>query len=116
MRQADAAAVRAFPELAGLILLRNAGWLFFPPRTADGELIELDGFLAWPDGWTDAIRIRSTTDVMALRIDGHEPPGVVWERTGSLTQVIDGLVSLPAPGDGSAPRLVRASAPVLWTP
>ena len=116
MRHADAAAVRDFPELAGLILLRNSGWLFFPPRTADGELTEVDGFRDWPYGWIDAIRIRSRTDVMALRIDGHEPPGIVWEQTGNLTQVIDGLLSLPAPDDRSAPRLVRASAPVLWTP
>lgn len=114
MSQTDAAAIRAFPELAGLIALIHAGWLFLPPRTTNGEPVEVDGFRARPDGWTDAIRVRSPTDSMALRSDGGEPPGIVWERTGTLIQVVEGLLGLPAPDTRLAPRLVPVRAPRLW--
>ncbi|GAB3494049.1 hypothetical protein FB471_4062 [Amycolatopsis cihanbeyliensis] len=116
MRATDEAAVREFPELVGLIILREAGWRFLPPRPLGGTLTDLHGFRAWPGGWTDAIRVRSPTDVMALRSDGREPPGVVWERTGTLGHVIGELLALPAPNEPSAPRLVRSPAPILWTP
>jgi hypothetical protein len=45
-----------------------------------------------------------------------DPPGIVWERTGSLTHVIEELLSLPAPNDRLAPQLLRATCPKLWTP
>ncbi|MCE7009310.1 hypothetical protein LWC34_41825 [Kibdelosporangium philippinense] len=116
MNRKQAEALRDFPELAGLIALSEAGWRFVPSQVVDGRLTDLHGFRAWPEGWTDAIRVRSDTDVMAVRSDGNEPPGVVWECAGTLAQVVEGLLSLPAPDDRLAPRLIRASGPVLWTP
>lgn len=116
MTPADEDAVRAYPALAGLIAIREAGWSFLPPRVVDGEPVQIEGFRAWPDGWLDVIRVRTDTNAMGLRSDGREPPGIVFERTGSLTHVVEGLLSLPAPGDRLAPRLVRATAPKLWTP
>jgi hypothetical protein len=112
----DEAAVRAFPALAGLVAIRDAGWQFVHQRVVDGVPTEVDGFRLYPDGWHDAIRVRGSTDAMALRADGDEPPGIVWERTGSLSDVVEGLLSLPAPTQRHAPRLVVASAPVLWVP
>ncbi|WP_158852379.1 hypothetical protein [Saccharothrix deserti] len=112
----DAAAVRAFPALAGLVAIRDAGWQFVHQRVVDGVPTEVDGFRLWPDGRHDAIRVRSSTDAMALRADGDEPPGIVWERAGSLSDVVEGLLSLPAPTQRFAPRLIVASAPALWLP
>lgn len=116
MTATDEAAVRAFPALVGLITIRESGWTFLFPRMLNGVPVRVDGYRNWPGGWVDAIRVHSDTDAMGLRSDGREPPGIVFERTGSLTHVVEGLLSLPAPGDRFAPRLVRATAPKLWTP
>ncbi|ONI81857.1 hypothetical protein ALI22I_37290 [Saccharothrix sp. ALI-22-I] len=112
----DEAAVRAFPALAGLVAIRDAGWQFVHRDVADGVPTQVDGYRLWSDGWHDAIRVRNSTDAMALRADGNEPPGIVWERAGSLSDVVEGLLSLPAPTQRFAPCLVVASAPALWTP
>jgi hypothetical protein len=113
----DASAIREFPELIALILIREAGWLFLPLRTdPHGDPTELDGLREWPGGVVDAIRVRSETDSMALRMTFGDPPGIVWETSGTLSDVVSEALALPAPGRPSAPRLVRAPAPVLWTP
>ncbi|NUT95268.1 MAG: hypothetical protein HOY78_24905 [Saccharothrix sp.] len=63
----DEAAVRAFPALAGLVAIRDAGWHFVHQRVVDGIATEVGGFRLWPDGWHDAIRVRSSTDALAPR-------------------------------------------------
>jgi hypothetical protein len=114
---ADAAAVRDFPELAWLIALRNAGWRFLSPRLDDeGRPYQVDGLFPWPEGWVDAVRVRSPTDTLGLRLAPGDPPGITWERAGSLADVAEGLLSLPEPTHRTAPRLVRATGPRLWTP
>ncbi|NGY59559.1 hypothetical protein G7043_11540 [Lentzea sp. NEAU-D13] len=112
----DAAAIRAFPGLAALIAIRDAGWTFVHRDAVAGVPTQVDGYRAWPGGWIDAVRVRDEDDAMALRTDGDEPPGIVWERTGSLAHLVEDLLSLPAPGDRLAPRLVKATGPRLWTP
>lgn len=112
----DARALAAFPELAALVLIRDAGWSFLPPVAVDGAITEIDGFRAWPTGWFDAIRVRSAGDVVGIRTDCGDPPGIVWERTGGLSEVVEGLLTLPAPGHRLAPRLVIGRASALWTP
>ncbi|AHH98194.1 hypothetical protein [Kutzneria albida] len=110
----DAASIRAFPELAGLMAIRDHNWVFQRVLDDEGHLTQLDGFRCWPTA-TDAIRIHSATDVIGLRILSGEN-GIVWTRTGALTDVIAELIELPAPDAPNAPTLVRASAPLLWTP
>ncbi|MGO1056961.1 hypothetical protein [Crossiella sp. CA198] len=112
----DDAAIHAYPVLAGLAMIKDAGWSFLHRSVVDGVPTQIDGFRAWPDGWIDAIRVLSETDAMALRTNGDEPPGLVWERTGTLADVIEGLLGLPMPDDRLSPRLVRAKGPMLWTP
>jgi hypothetical protein len=109
----DADATRLYPELAGLITLREAGWRFLPVVTDAGEPVELDGFRAWQGGVTDGLRIYSSTNVLGIRTLPTEPPTLSWERTGTLTQIVGELLALPAPGDRLAPTLVVASAPSL---
>jgi hypothetical protein len=114
---ADTAAITDFPELAGLIMVRDAGWRFLPLRhNNNGEPAELDGFRLWPGGWLDALPHRSATDAMALRRAPGEPLAIVWELAGSLTDVVTGLLALPAPTAHGAPHLIRTAAPRLWTP
>jgi hypothetical protein len=109
----EAAALAEFPELHWLIDLREAGWVFLP-GFADGELTEVRGVHTWPGGSAEAIRVRYTTDAAALRID-HDG-GVVWQREGTLCEVVDGLLTLPPPSAPGAPRLVIATGPLVWTP
>jgi hypothetical protein len=112
----DENAVRLFPALADLIALRDAGWFFLAVNTADGVPVEYDGFRPWPDGWIDGIRIWSETNVLGIRTSPDEPPAITWEHTGTLTQVVGELLTLPAPGTRTAPRFALGSAPQLWTP
>jgi hypothetical protein len=108
-------ALAAFPELRRLVDLLNAGWLFLPVHDHNGELVEVRGVRAWPGtGVADALMVRYATDAAALRAD--HIGGVLWQRDGSLAEVVDGLFTLPPPDAPGAPRLVRATAPRLWTP
>jgi hypothetical protein len=111
---ADQAALAAYPELGRLIDLREGGGWFFQPVQVHGELELLTGWRRWPDGWSDAIAIRDVGDARAFRCD--PPGGEVWKREGGLVEVIDRLVELPAPDDPNAPRLVKGTAPKIWTP
>jgi hypothetical protein len=80
--------------LRGLGDLRSAGWLF-APITEDGAVVELRGLRTWPHGWTDVLLLRDVGDAAGMRAD---PDGrVTWRREGSLTEVIDGLLTLPVP-------------------
>lgn len=112
----DTAAIRAFPALAALLAIRDAGWTFVHRDVVAGVPTQVDGYRVWPGGWIDAVRVRDEDDAMALRTDGDEPPGIVWERTGSLVRIVEELLSLPAPGDRLAPRLVVATGSKLWKP
>jgi hypothetical protein len=80
--------------LRGLGDLRAAGWLFVPV-TEDGAVVELRGLRTWPHGWMDVLLLRDVSDAAGVRAD---PGGRIrWRREGSLSEVIDGLLVLPAP-------------------
>ncbi|GGM67168.1 hypothetical protein GCM10012275_42100 [Longimycelium tulufanense] len=111
-REIDAAAVRAFPELRHLITIRDAGWRFLPAPKVDGVPVRVDGFRDH-GGYQDAIRVESPTNAMGLRMTCDDPPGIVWERTGTLGEVVTELVLLPPPGHRLAPYLVTGTAPLL---
>ena len=97
--------IRRYPELATLRSLVRAGWWFFPIHTEDGVIAEHHGFRHWPGGWIDGIRIWSPTDVLGIRTAPTQTPTVVWQRTGTLTEVVTGLLALPAPDDRLTSRL-----------
>lgn len=112
----DAAAVQAFPELAGLIALRNRGWTFRHLRNAAGDVLRISGFCRWPGGWSDGLVVLGATDAVGFRILVGNPPGLVWERPGTLADVVVGLLHLPPPHDPRAPCLIISTAPpTLWT-
>lgn len=103
-----APALAEFPQLRRLLQLRAAGWSFLPIRDDNGELAELRGIRMWPGGYADALRLRYVTDAAAVRFD--HTGGLLWQRTGTLTDVTDGLLDLP-PDHPGAPRLVSATVP-----
>lgn len=110
---ADEAALMAFPQLQDLIDLRDAGWSFLPTREGSA-IVEIHGLRTWPEGWADAIRVRSATDVVGVRVDSVG--GVTWRLEGALTEVAGGLIALPRPGERSAPRLVIGRSLQSWRP
>ncbi|PWW50279.1 hypothetical protein [Actinokineospora spheciospongiae] len=84
------------------------------PRVDDHGVDQLDGVRIWSDYVADAVRIRSETDCFGTRTDPDG--GVLWHRAGTLAELVDGLLELPAPGTHGAPALVIGRAPTLWTP
>jgi hypothetical protein len=106
--QMDPPGFAEFPELRRLVVLREAGWIFFP-RGDGARLVQLHGVRTWPDGSSDGLMVRFTTDAGALRTD--PAGGLVWQRDGGLAEVVDALLTLPPPGSPTAPRLVRGSGP-----
>lgn len=113
-----AEAIHAYPELAQLAAIREAGWAFQPFADQHGELV---GIVGWhsADEATDALWIFDRTDCRAVRLltsEPGDPGGIVWDYSGDLATCIGELLALPRPGERTAPRLVRACAPVLWTP
>lgn len=101
---ADLAALRAFPALRRLLYLRESGDWLFQPVLADDELALVAGARVWPGGWSDAIAIRDAADAKGFRCD--PAGGVVWNREGSVTEVLDGLrgATGPAPAKRSTAR------------
>jgi len=88
-------AVAEYPELRRLIDLRDGGgWVFFPVN-ADADLAELRGVRTWPRGYADALLVRDVGDAAALRSEAAG--AVVWTCDGSLVDVVNGLMDLPAP-------------------
>jgi hypothetical protein len=108
----EADAIRRYPELDALRIIRHAGWTFRPRLDESGELVCIDGWRGWPGGCRDAIGIKASTDACAIRLLCGE---MVWDVAGTLTDVVAELLVLPAPSDPTAPRLVMGAAP-LWTP
>jgi hypothetical protein len=109
--QEHAAALAEFPTLQRLLDLHHAGWIFLPTLDAEGQVAEVHGVRTWPEGWADALRVRYTTDARGLRND--HTGGITWQLDGTLDDVVDGLITLPAPSDRLAPHLVIASNPSL---
>ncbi|APU16626.1 hypothetical protein [Actinoalloteichus fjordicus] len=54
----EAEALRRYPELAGLLALRRAGWSWTTDRDEDGELTALVGFRR-PRGHLDALYVTT---------------------------------------------------------
>lgn len=111
----EADAVRAYPELAQLAVIRDAGWRFRHLLDDDGQLYALVGARHWP-GHTDALWILGRTETYAVRLLADAPGargGLVWERSGALADTAAALLELPAPDQPGAPTLIRGQAPAL---
>lgn len=94
-----------------MIVIRDAGWQFRPEKGDDGEPDALYACLARPGGWRDGLRVRSETEALGVRIRVADPWELVWERTGTVVEVVAALLCLPPPGHRLAPRLVIGTAP-----
>ncbi|RJQ75412.1 hypothetical protein D5S17_21235 [Pseudonocardiaceae bacterium YIM PH 21723] len=96
-----------------LATARARGWTFVPLLDESRALQGIDGYFEHP-GFTDALRIRSDTDVTGIRCavrQAGDPGGVVWQLSGLAADVIHEMLSLPNPASSSAPRLVSSASP-----
>jgi hypothetical protein len=107
----EESALAAYPEsreFQRLADLRNAGgWHFTVQKTI------ITGVRPWPDGSADLLVLQNFTAAQARRT--NPIGGVVWRRKGSLEEIADGLLALPAPDDPCAPTRVIAPTPGMWT-
>ena len=73
----------------------HRGLTFVPVGDDDGDPTELRGLKIWSSSWVDALLLRDVDDAAALRCDpdGH----TTWQYEGSLTEVVEALLALPAP-------------------
>jgi hypothetical protein len=118
VNQTELATVVRYPEIQRLIDLKierpQPPWIF-QPHVIAGHVELLTGWRAWlVGGWTESIAIRDRGDAKAYRCD--PAGGEVWDREGSLIEVIDGLIELPGPDEPGAPRLVKGALRKLWLP
>lgn len=101
-----AEALEAHPELAYLLTLDGPWRWMPPPRNDAGEVLELHGLRMWPrSDHVDAIRVRSSTDAMGVRVDAGSSE--LWKLEGGLVEVVNGLRELPSPHHRLAPRLAK---------
>jgi 3-deoxy-D-manno-octulosonic-acid transferase len=101
-------------DLQRLADLRDqGGWQFTVPQPVEGEQSAITGLRKWPDGSADVLAVRDFTDAYTRRT--NPAGGTVWKHAGSVGEVVDALLALPAPDDPEAPSRVIASGPGLWT-
>ncbi len=106
----EAVAIRAYPELAQLTALRDAGWRFLPITDDEEQLDGLVGVRHWTDH-TDALWIHDRTDTLAVRLLADAPGapgGLLWQHAGPLADTTAALLELSAPGQPDAPTLLLA--------
>ncbi|GAA3035928.1 hypothetical protein [Actinokineospora globicatena] len=104
-------ALRRFPELGALVALRERQWRFHL-LTENDQLVAVAATHT-EERYTDAVFVFDQHHVLANRL---VEDGVVWMKDGNdLVEVVNDLLSLPAPGEPGAPALViRPSS--LWIP
>ena len=109
-------AIARYPELAALVPLNQAGWVFRIIFDDDGEPGCHVGSRSLRQ-YTDAIVIYDRTHTSAARVlDDDYGGGCVWKTEGrDLREVVDDLLGLPEPDTPGAPHLVTSSS-LLWSP
>lgn len=85
--------VRLYPELQCLIDMVDSGWEFVHRISETFCLVRLDAACYWPT-CVDGLKVFDRYNAVAVRWawDGHE----LWRSEGSLADVVEGLLSLPA--------------------
>jgi hypothetical protein len=115
--ESDRRAVALYPALQRLVDIRGIGWVFQLVTDDDGGVTAVKGFFMHKVGmvyWADMLQIRNVTDAAAVRLNPERQ--VVWQATGTMVDIIDGLIQLPHPTSPFAPRLVLGKKPALWVP
>jgi hypothetical protein len=87
---------------AGFVAAQMAGAVIHAWRQHDGVI---DTYTAI--GWEEASAAR-------YRAEDYPHSDVLWEKTGTVVEVITELLALPRDGECGAPRLTRRPDSGLW--
>lgn len=97
---------------------RDAGFRFLHLRDGIGinaihaERHSLTGVIE-----TITLRARSEAIAARYRTEDHQRGGhPLWQRTGTVADIITELLQLPAPGEPGAPALAHRASSSLWLP
>ncbi|WP_157163011.1 hypothetical protein [Actinoalloteichus spitiensis] len=107
-------ALREYPELSCLALIKEAGWDFELMTDEAGELSCVVGYRREKQ-YLDAVYVYDMTDTVAVRMvldQAGSRGGIVWQRGGHLADTLNELLELPPPDLWLSP-LIAAPAPRL---
>ncbi|MGH3625018.1 MAG: hypothetical protein ACRDQ5_25055 [Sciscionella sp.] len=99
--------------------LMTRGYQFLHPRSANGAVVSVLGFLAH-HGVIDLVQIYAEDDAVALRMSGDEqdmlaPREVLWRSGGAAGEVIGAILDLPDPAS-ALPEQREGVTGGLWVP
>ncbi|GAB3494785.1 hypothetical protein [Amycolatopsis cihanbeyliensis] len=107
------------PHIAALRRAVRAGFVFRQLADADGVAVAaLYAERRSPEGVVENLVVCGMTEAIARRLRTEDYPGgdPLWERTGTVAEVITDLLALPAHGSPGAPSLARRPSGSLWLP
>jgi hypothetical protein len=99
--------------------LMARGYQFLHPRSADGAVVSVLGFLPH-HGVIDLVQIYAEDDAVAVRMPGDEqdmlaPREVLWRSGGAAGEVIGAILALPDPAP-ALPKQRGGMTGGLWVP
>jgi hypothetical protein len=117
MTESERRAIGLYPELQRLLDIRGMGWTFQLVTDEAGMVTAVKGLFMYRVGlvhWADMLQIHNSADTAGVRLNPDRQP--VWQMTGTMIDLIDGLIQLPHPSSPFAPRLVLGKLASLWVP
>ncbi|WP_245976160.1 hypothetical protein [Amycolatopsis palatopharyngis] len=110
--------IREAEHLAAITRTRAGGFHFVHLRKG-GEVIAIHG-QRWLAGAVDTYLVRAADEAIAARYRAEDygltERGPLWQRCGSVADVIAELLALPPHGAPGAPTLELRDRTELWLP
>ncbi|MQA07624.1 MAG: hypothetical protein GEU98_03550 [Pseudonocardiaceae bacterium] len=94
------------------------GFTFIHLRDPDGGAVIAIHAERWLAGAVDTYTLRAIGEAVAARYRAENYPygDVLWQRTGTVAEVITELLALPRHGTPGAPTRARRAPSDLWIP
>lgn len=106
------------PHLAAIARARDAGFEFLHLHDGIG-ITAIRAERHSPAGVVETVTLCARTEAVAARYrieDYHRGGHPLWERTGTVAEIITELLNLPAHGRPGAPTRSRSASSSLWRP
>ncbi|GAB3494584.1 hypothetical protein [Amycolatopsis cihanbeyliensis] len=102
------------PHIAALVRSMDEGFRFLHLR--DGAEVTAIHAERWRHGAVDAFTVREPEMAFGLRLRTEDYPhgDPLWQRCGSVAEVVAGLLELPPHGGPGAPT--RTAGARMWLP
>lgn len=105
------------PHLQALRTCVRAGFRFLHLRDDNGRIIAIHAERRSARGVVETITVRALTEAIASRTRASDYPAghPLWQRMGTVADVIGELLELPPHGTSRAP-MAALRTPALWRP